>query len=244
MNEKRMANPLYFIYLVGSLVALLAIYLWFSPGSSQRPSGQETGHLAILPPKAVPASPVTRRSPQMHGRTRIGILAGHFGFDSGAVCPDGLTEASINLNIANLVVAQLESEGIATDLLEEYDDRLDGYVASALISIHADSCIYPEASGFKVASLEGSTNPLNQTLVDCIATEYGNRTGLFFHANSITYDMTQYHAFNTIAPETPGAIIEVGFMLTDRALLTEQPELVAQGIIDGIHCFFQARRGE
>lgn len=244
MNEKRTANPLYFIYLVGSLVALLAVYLWFSPASDQRSSGRETGHLALLPPKAVPAPPATRRSPQMHGRTRIGILAGHYGFDSGAVCPDGLTEASINLNIANLVVEQLESEGIATDLLEEYDDRLNGYVASALISIHADSCIYPEASGFKVASLEGSSNPWNQTLVECIADEYGHQTGLFFHANSITYDMTQYHAFNTIAPETPGAIIEVGFMLTDRELLTEQPELVAQGIVDGIHCFFQARRGE
>jgi N-acetylmuramoyl-L-alanine amidase len=153
-----------------------------------------------------------------------------------------LTEASINMEVAQAIVDQLEAESIQVDLLEEYDQRLDGYNASALISIHADSCIYPEASGFKVASLEGSTNPENQPLVDCIAAEYLQSTGLPFHANSITFDMTQYHAFNTIAPQTPGAIIEVGFMLADRELLTEHPDLVAQGIVNGIHCFFQERR--
>ena len=51
--------------------------------------------------------------------------------------------------------------------------------------------------------------------------------------------MTQYHTFYEIDPNTPGAIIEVGFMLADRTLLTQRPDLVAQGIIDGILCFLQ-----
>jgi N-acetylmuramoyl-L-alanine amidase len=172
----------------------------------------------------------------------VGIVAGHSGFDSGAVCPDGLTEASINMVVSELVVARLAAEGIIADLLEEFDPRLDGYVASALVSVHADSCIFPEATGFKVASLEGSINPRSRLLVDCMAREYEARTGLRFHADSITYDMTQYHVFNTTAPQTPGAIIEVGFMLADRDLLTNHPDRVAQGIVDGVHCFLQGLR--
>jgi len=239
---KRKPSPLYIVYLVGALAALLAIYLWFSPIGGKGASVGKTGQLAVLPPKAFPTPIPVRRSPQGAGRLRVGIIAGHAGFDSGAVCPDGLTEVSINLAVAELVVAQLGEQGIVNDLLEEFDSRLDGYVASALVSIHADSCIYPEATGFKVASLEGSANPENQLLVDCLVQEYSARTGLPFHANSITFDMTQYHVFNTIAPQTPGAIIEIGFMLTDRELLTGQPELVAQGIVDGIHCFLRERR--
>jgi N-acetylmuramoyl-L-alanine amidase len=244
MNEKQLTNPLYLVYLAGALVVLVLVYLWFSPASDHGAVGRgDLGRLAILPPKAVPTPPPSRRAVQGIGRPRIGIVAGHSGFDSGAVCPDGLTEASINLDVAQAVVAQLEAEGLRVDLLEEYDEQLDEYNATALISIHADACLYPEASGFKVASLEGSTNPLNRILVDCLAGKYKERTGLQFHANSITYDMTQYHVFNTISHQTPGAIIEVGFMLTDREILTGGSDLVAQGIVDGIHCFFEASRG-
>jgi N-acetylmuramoyl-L-alanine amidase len=51
--------------------------------------------------------------------------------------------------------------------------------------------------------------------------------------------MTQYHTFYEIDPRTPGAIIETGFMLLDRELLTQQPDRVAQGIVDGIICFIE-----
>ena len=53
--------------------------------------------------------------------------------------------------------------------------------------------------------------------------------------------MTHYHVFNTIAPQTPGAIIETGFMLDDREILTEGRDLIAQGIVDGIRCFLRER---
>lgn len=241
MKQRRLATPLYFVYLAGALVALLAVYFWLSPVGEGAPR-RESSQFAVLPPKAVPTPQPIRRSPQGPGRTRVGIVAGHAGFDSGAVCPDGLTEASINLEVAQMVVARLAAQGILTDLLDEFDPRQHNYVASAIVSIHADSCIYPEATGFKVASLEGSTNPENQLLVDCLTQEYGRQTGLPFHANSITYDMTQYHVFDSIDPQTAGAIIEVGFMLADRDLLVNHAEDVAQGIVDGILCFLQARR--
>ncbi len=255
MEERQSTNPLYLIYLLGAAAALLVIYFWFSPRTAgDSPAGRDN-RLAINPPKAAPvvAEPTvaSRRTPQSHGRLRVGVVAGHKGNwdDPGAVCPDGLTEAAINLGVAEEVVRLLEAAGIRTDLLDEFDDRQVGYAATALISIHTDSCEHypdanPPASGFKVASLEGSTNPANRLLVDCLVQAYGERTGLPFHANSITYDMTQYHVFDTISPQTPGAIIEVGFMYDDRVLLTQHQELLARGIVDGLQCFFNASRGQ
>jgi N-acetylmuramoyl-L-alanine amidase len=199
------------------------------------------------PPTEQPAAPSARPSanPPSPSAPRIGIVAGHWGSDTGAVCPDGLTEVEINLDIAQRVVRVLQALGYQATLLEEFDPRLTGYRADALVSIHADSCeafpnATPPASGFKVASVEDSLVPdAEARLVACLAQCYAARTGMFFHANSITYDMTRYHTFYEIDGRTPGAIIETGFMLNDRPMLTQQADLVAQGIVDGIVCFIE-----
>lgn len=171
---------------------------------------------------------------------RIGIVAGHHGNDSGAVCADGLTESEVNLDIAQRVASTLRIRGYVVDVLEEYDSRLSNYRALLLLSIHADSCefINQEATGFKVARVLNSTVPeAEDRLVACLVDRYAARTGMQFHANSITPDMTSYHGFYEVAPETPSAIIEVGFLYLDRPLLTQRPDMVAQGIVDGITCF-------
>jgi N-acetylmuramoyl-L-alanine amidase len=134
----------------------------------------------------------------------------------------------------------LESAGYQVDLLDEFDDQLVGYRALALVSVHADSCdfINELATGFKVASSVQSAVPDRATrLVACLQDRYARRTLMNFHANSITFDMTAYHAFREIDPETPAAIIETGFLNLDRRILTEQPDLVAQGVTDGILCY-------
>jgi N-acetylmuramoyl-L-alanine amidase len=180
---------------------------------------------------------------QSTGVPRIGVVAGHWGSDQGATCPDGLAEVDINLDVAQRVVYILQALGYQADLLAEFDPRLESYRADALISIHADSCedfpnATPPASGFKVASVEDSLVPEEEKrLVACMAQCYAARTGMYFHANSITHDMTRYHSFYEIDGQTPGAIIETGFMRKDRTMLTERPDLVAQGIVDGIVCF-------
>jgi N-acetylmuramoyl-L-alanine amidase len=51
--------------------------------------------------------------------------------------------------------------------------------------------------------------------------------------------MTRYHTFYEVDGYTPAAIIETGFMREDRDVLTERPDLVAQGIVDGILCFLE-----
>jgi N-acetylmuramoyl-L-alanine amidase len=203
------------------ILAAVATGGWFAYQSVQAGAG--------------PAFLQTLMGVQPLGGMRVGIVAGHSGNDSGAVCPDGLTEAEVNMAAAQAVVRSLESRGVAADLLEEFDDRLDGYRADAFVSVHADSCEV-DFSGFKVASLEGGSDASEQLAV-CLWDRYEAATGLARHPSTITYDMTKYHAFREIAPSTPAAIIEIGFLRSDRELLTQETERVAQGIVDGIECF-------
>ncbi len=171
---------------------------------------------------------------------KVGVVAGHWKHDSGAICPDGLQEVTINLDVASRVVAILQYEGYDAELLPEFSDGLQGYEADVFVSIHTDSCEVPDASGFKVARVAASAIPeAEDRLVACLIQEYAKATGLSFHKNSITFDMTAYHAFNEIDPETPGAIIELGFMEADRDLLTEHSYEVAQGVARGIACFLE-----
>jgi N-acetylmuramoyl-L-alanine amidase len=176
---------------------------------------------------------------------RIGIVAGHSGNDSGAVCHDGngevtLTEADVNLEIAALVQEQLTQRGYEVDLLREFDTRLNGYRALAIVSIHNDSCEYinDEATGFKVAAAL-NTYDLNRAnrLTACLVDRYQNVTAMNFHAGSITADMREYHSFREIDPSTVAAIIETGFLNLDREILTKRTDLVAKGVVEGILCF-------
>lgn len=177
----------------------------------------------------------------------VALISGHGGFDSGAVCTDAdgqvtLTEADLNARVADLVARRLRRAGADVLLLEEYDPKLNGLEADVLLSIHADSCI--NASGYKAANLVDSPRqPAEQMLLDCIHTHYPEATGLAHHPNSVTHDMTSYHAFRRIADSTPAAILEIGFMGGDQELLTEHPQWLAKGITDSIICFFNVNSG-
>ncbi len=173
----------------------------------------------------------------------IGIVVGHWDDktkDPGAVCPDGLTEFQINQAVATLVRENLISEGFSVDLLREFDVKLKDYRALALVSIHADSCEYinDQATGFKVAATLSNQYPERATrLTACIIDRYAKATGLVFHPNTVTADMTSYHAFDEIDPETNAVIIEIGFMNLDRQILTQGQDKIARGITDGILCY-------
>jgi len=185
-------------------------------------------------------TPLPEPWPTRYPLVRIGIVAGHWQYDSGAVCPDGLREVDITVPVAQQVAAILRWQGYQVDLLAEYDEALTGYRADAFISIHADSCDIPGASGFKVARVENSFVPDKEDrLVDCLWEAYGAATGLAPHKGSITPDMRNYHAFRKISPYTPGAIIEIGFMLDDRRLLENGQQHIASGIVEGLVCFLE-----
>ena len=239
-KPRKRPRPVYAVHVTIGIGILLATLFTALP-SRGLVSGDFYERLSlVLTPQSADGAPLVPQ-PQL----RIGIVAGHSGHDSGAVCLDGngevtLTEADVNLEIAAMVQQQLIQKGFQVDLLREYDTRLNGYRALAIVSIHNDSCEYvnDEATGFKVAAAL-NTNDLNRAnrLTACLVDRYHRATEMTFHAGSITPDMREYHTFHEIDPSTVAAIIETGFLNLDREILTKHTDRVADGIVQGILCF-------
>ena len=200
-------------------------------------AGDWGGRMNLL---LTPVPPGGGAAPTAGQALHIGIVSGHWGNDSGTVCPDGTTEAQVNLSIATLVQQKLTALGYNVDLLQEFDSRLNGYRATVLLSIHNDSCDYinEEATGFKVAASSYSRDPhLAERLTACLTVRYNAITGLPFHAGSITVNMKDYYAFREVDPDTNAVIIETGFLNKDFDILTKHPNIVADGIVAGIQCY-------
>ncbi len=234
-------------FILLSLGGMTAVYWYYNPdlGTVEAAAIAQIGVVETnaVDPGALTAPiyktqqrlPVTQRIAQGPGPLRIGIIAGHSGNDSGAVCEDGLTEVQVTTNLAQRLAARLQSYGITTDLMDEFDPRLDGYDGTAVISIHADSCdfINELATGFKIS---GSPYADSSGLSTCIEQAYAQATELAYHPNSITPHMTNYHAFRKLGTGTPAIIIEVGFLNIDREILTSPDDLIIEGLTNGIFC--------
>jgi N-acetylmuramoyl-L-alanine amidase len=220
-------------------VLLATVFVAWTPQSLSPTSFSERLALLLTP------QPAVNQAGPAQAALRIGIVAGHSGNDSGATCTDEsgevtLTEADVNLSIATLVQKKLVDRGFQVDLLNEFDTRLNGYRAVAIVSIHNDSCEYvnDEATGFKVAAALNTRdgNRANRLLA-CMVDRYHAATGLPFRPGSITPDMTGYHAFSEIDPNTIAAIIETGFLNLDRDILSQHTDQVADGVTNGLLCF-------
>lgn len=237
-SEKSNKGTFYYIQVALSVAVLLATTFtaWTDPSLLPGNFGERLPEALIIQTVAAPNIEVT---PTPRLDPLIALVAGHSGNDSGAVCPDGLTERSINETLAAFARQSLVEKGLDVEVLQEFDPKLSGYQATVLVSIHADSCDYinDQATGFKVSSALANPHPERAArLTGCLRNRYGKATGLPLH-NSITIDMTSYHAFSEIDADTTAAIVEVGFMNLDRQLLTQNPEQVASGIVDGILCY-------
>jgi N-acetylmuramoyl-L-alanine amidase len=231
----------YFLEIVfGAAIVLATLFTAWTPSL--------TASLSPNPPVA--QAPVVQPTSQPKNQPTetprsgplVGIVAGHSGNDSGAVCPDGLTEVFVNTTIAGYVQKDLRDQGIDVVVLKEFDARLVGFKANALVSIHADSCDYinDQATGFKVAASWSNPHPERSArLTACLRSRYASVTKLPLHSTSVTVDMSSYHAFGEIDENTPAAIIETGFLNLDRNMLQNHPEIPAQGITEGILCFLR-----
>ncbi|MBW4437301.1 MAG: N-acetylmuramoyl-L-alanine amidase [Pleurocapsa minor GSE-CHR-MK-17-07R] len=226
---------------VVAAILTATIFTWFTPSEFIDPDLRQSLSAAIATDSAafVPTS-----QPTPNWARRIGIVSGHRGpqNDPGAVCPDGLTEAEINFNVATMVVAALQGRGYTVDLLDEFDPRLDDYQATALLSIHANTCQdYGErVSGFLISTAAARAGAMgnDDVLVNCVAQHYAVASGLE-RRMGLTVDMTDYHTFREIHRATPAAILELGFMLADRDIMVNRPDVLATGITDGILCFLE-----
>jgi N-acetylmuramoyl-L-alanine amidase len=242
--------------LAGLLIA--TIFSYWTPDDDFLPEGFQQ-KISVVDVTQAPGGPVRATPlPTEVPIQRIGIIAGHSGppldpsfeVDPGAVCDDNqdgipeLTELQINQAVADQVVTKLRQQGYLVDLLNEFDERLAGYRADVLVSIHTNDCTFYgfDISGYSVAgpAARGGGVPRgeDEDLVSCIRREYGTITGLPEHG-ALTEDMTSYHTFREISVDTAVAIIEIGFMYVDRQFLTQQPGVVADGIVSGILCYLE-----
>jgi N-acetylmuramoyl-L-alanine amidase len=232
-------------------LAVATIFMWWT--SPDFLPAQARRDLAPVQATAqrVNQAPTTLPTPIWFNR--VGILAGHSGLttqgggrretpDSGAVCPDGFFERIVTEAVADRAAAILRGRGFTVDVLEEFDTRLQGYQASAFISLHADSCENFGYGGFK------STFPTERTIIrdrdtalnTCMIDNYRAVTGLEFTPGSITINMTQYHAFDKISVRTPANILELGFLSYDRDLLQNQPDRLGLAVANAVLCFLDA----
>ena len=216
------------------------IVLWNENGIVAPAGAQQAfAHSAAPLP---PAAPIA---------ARVGLQVGHW---ESAALPDelaslreehganagGFAEVDINYAIAQRVATTLRARGITVDVLPATIPP--GYTADAFIAIHSDYNNSPAMNGFKLARFRDSAIPArDDALIAAIAADYGAATGQG-RDSYVTRAMTGYYAFNngafqhTIAPQTPGGIIELGFLTNqnDRALLVERQDVVANGLAAGI----------
>lgn len=239
------------VFLLSGLVGMVAIYLYYTGESGdvvtvseaiteEQIANELSAPIAPLS-KEIKPLPVKQRRAQSPAPIRIGLVAGHRGFDSGALCSDGLTEVQITSSVVERLAVELRKREIIVDTLDEFDPRLDGYAATALISVHADSCDYINelATGFKIS---GSSYVDSSELSICMQQRYAEETQLPYHPNSITPHMVNYHAFSKIDSGTPAVIIEIGFLNLDRVILTDDSEMVVNGLLGGINCLINQSR--
>ncbi len=227
-------------FLVLSAIALFGVLIAFV-GMSQRPRDAS----AVPTASSVPSKTAFVPTPTLPPPPSVALVAGHWGYDTGAVCPppDNTREVDVTLDVARRAKTLLEARGYRVEILEEFDARLSkerrDYAPRAFLSIHADSCIY-DVRGFKIARAANSAIPLeDDRLVRCVKSHYADATLLPYHADTITPNMLEYHGLQKIAPQTPGAILELGFLGSDGDLLKNKRALPAQGIADGVEAFLK-----
>jgi N-acetylmuramoyl-L-alanine amidase len=187
------------------------------------------------------------------GARRIGIQVGHWMTDNvpselrrlevqTGTSWDGITETSVNLDIATRIASLLRGHGYVVDIIPTTVPA--GYLADAFVALHMDGDGTGENSGYKLA--HGSRRgPYEQQLLNAIKDEYGAATGLRWDPEHISANMRGYYAFSwqryrsATSPFTPSVVLEMGFLSSDddRALLMEQPDLVARAIGSGIERF-------
>lgn len=160
----------------------------------------------------------------------------------------GVREVDLNVDIAHRAAEYLRSWGNQAYVLPA--DVPPAYRADAFVAIHSDGHDNPAARGYKVATSRREWDA-NAMLVKMLDDEYGRQTGLPRDWR-ITENMRSYYAFqsglyqHTIATDTPGAIIELGFITNrdDRAFLIANRDLVARAVALGIARFLGARPQE
>lgn len=212
-----------------SAVILASVLITFSPGEQYIDRYE-----AVSQPDTA-----TETGPKKY----VGIVAGHYGFDTGYQCGADLNfvrETDVDLRLAVMVRDYLTNMGYSVDLLQEFDPALSNYTGLALVSIHTNRCDTTDKSqsGFYVTGGGPNTYPSEtKRLNDCLAFNYEKYTGLdYLGQNYDTADQMLY-VFDTVNDYTTVSVIHTGFLSNDYRAFSEQTASLAKGIAEGIICY-------
>ena len=243
-------------------IVLLLAFSVFAPSTAGDPGPLRTLMAALSAPRADPTDPDGAsyvvdlplglpRSPAApwHVALQVGHLdanrlppeQAHLQDDDGAFAP-GYKEADVNHAIADLAAADLRRAGVTVDVLPATVPP--GLSVDAFVAIHADGSTNPGSRGWKIAT-PWMTSEASRLLEAEVAAAYAQGSGLPEDRYGVSYFMKGYYAFNwrryrhAIAPTTPAAIIETGFLTSpaDREVIVKDPGRVAHAIASGIILF-------
>lgn len=169
-------------------------------------------------------------------------LRGNTGASGG-----GFTESEVNKTIAEETRKLLEEHNIIVELLPATVPV--NYWADIFVAIHADGSEDIMKSGYKLASPRRDVTGNSRLLENTITETYGKATGLALDPN-VTRNMRGYYAFSwrrydhAVHPMTASVILETGFLTSpsDRKIITEQPELSAKGLAEGILLYLRNQK--
>lgn len=182
---------------------------------------------------------------QNNQRKIIGILPGHYGFDSGFQCGpeyNFVKEADVNLRLAVMVRDYLEAQGYTVNFFHEFDPELTNYTALALVSIHANRCDTGEnkQSGFYITTGGQNTYPSeSKRLNDCLTYHYTQNSELDFLGEYYSPDEEKLFSFDTVNNYTTISVIHTGYLGNDYRTISEKTNSLAKGIADGIICYVE-----
>src|SRR5690606_3954867 len=115
-----------------------------------------------------------------------------------------------------------------------------GYSADLVLSVHADSSLDADRSGYKSAHFMPARNPREAILKIAIDRAMFGATGMADDDRNVSGNMLRYYAFNSarfrhaVAARTPALLVELGYLSNqgDLRLLT-RPDLLAEALEAG-----------
>ena len=186
-------------------------------------------------------TPVTRQTGQ---KKIIGILPGHYGYDSGYQCGaeyNFVKEVDVDLRLAVMVRDYLEAQGYTVDFLHEFDPALTNYTALALVSLHTNSCDTTKAqTGFNITTGGQNTYPSeSKRLNDCLTFYFAQNSGLDFLGENYIPGEEALYSFDNVNNYTTISVIHTGYLGNDYRTISEKTNSLAKGIADGIICYVE-----
>ena len=186
---------------------------------------------------------------------RVGLQVGHWYAqqlpdeqadmrDNPGAIWQGWREVDVNYAVTQAAAEALRADGVRVDILPATVPP--GYKADAFVAVHSDQDLSGrDARGWKVASSALTADKADsRRLAGAVGQQYAAETELppDLRPDAITPDMRLYYGFNwryyqhAVAPSTPAAIIELGFISdqADREVLFGQPYLAGRALADGI----------